>query len=138
MQIDAKIFNKTLANQIQFSSVAQSCPTLCNPMDCIMTGFPVHHQLLEFIQTHVHWVCNAIQPSHPLSSPSPTFNHSQLRGQKTCTLKTIRCQWKSQKANRIPWSWREESILPKWLYYLRQSIDSMQSLLNCQWHFSQN
>ena len=55
----------------QFSSVAQSCPTLCNPMDCSTPGLPVHHQLLEFTQTHVHWVSDAIQPSQPLSSPSP-------------------------------------------------------------------
>ena len=52
-----------------FSSVTQSCPTLCNPMDCSTTGFPVLHQLLEPTQTHVHWVSDAIQPSHPLSSP---------------------------------------------------------------------
>ena len=56
---------------VQFSSVAQSCPTLCDPMDCSTPGLPVHHQLLEFTQTHVHWVSDAIQPSHPLSSPSP-------------------------------------------------------------------
>ena len=57
------------------SSVAQLCPTLCNPMDCSTPGFPFHHQLLEFTQTHVHRVSDAIQPSHPLSSPSPpTFN----------------------------------------------------------------
>ena len=55
----------------QFSSVAQSCPTLCNPMDCSMPGFPVLHCLLEFAQTHVHWVSDAIQPLHPLSPPSP-------------------------------------------------------------------
>ena len=55
---------------LQFSSVAQLVPTLCNPMDSSMPGFPVHHQLLEFTQTHVHWVGDAIQPSHSLSSPS--------------------------------------------------------------------
>ena len=55
---------------LSVSSVAQSCLTLCNPMDCSMPGLPVHHQLLEFTQTHVHWVNDAIQPSHPLSSPS--------------------------------------------------------------------
>ena len=61
----------------RFSSVAQSCPTLCNPMDCSMPGFPVYQQLLELAQTHVHQVSNAIQPSHPLSSPSPpAFNLS--------------------------------------------------------------
>ena len=65
----------------QFSSVAQSCPTLCDPMNRSMPGLPVHHQLLEFIQTHVHWVGDAIQPSHPLSSPSPpTPNPSQHQG----------------------------------------------------------
>ena len=56
---------------IQFSSVAQSCMTLCNPMNRSTPDLPVHHQLLEFTQTHVHRVNDAIQPSHPLSSPSP-------------------------------------------------------------------
>ena len=56
------------SGSVQCNSVAQSCPTLCNPMDCSMPGHPVHHQLLEFTQTHVHWVGDAIQPSHPLSS----------------------------------------------------------------------
>ena len=58
-------------HSVQFSSVAQSCPTLHNPMNRSMPGLPVHHQLPEFTQTHVHWVRYAIQPSHPLSSPSP-------------------------------------------------------------------
>ena len=62
----------------QLSSVAQSGPTLCDPMDCSMPGFPVHHQLPELAQTHVHLVGDAIQPSHPRSSPSPpAFNPSQ-------------------------------------------------------------
>ena len=55
----------------QFSSVAQSCPTPCNPVNHSTSSLPVHHQLPEFTQTHVHWVGDAIQPSHPLSSPSP-------------------------------------------------------------------
>ena len=63
---------------VQFSSVAQLCPILCNPMDCSTPGFPVHHQLPEFTQTHVHHVSDTIQPSPPLLSPSPpTFNLSQ-------------------------------------------------------------
>ena len=63
------------------SSVAQSCPTLCDPMDCSTPGFPVHHQLPELAQTHVHRVGDAIQPSHLLSSPSPpAFNLSQHQG----------------------------------------------------------
>ena len=58
---------------IQFSSVTQSCLTLCNSMECSMPGLPVHHQLPELAQTHVHWVGDAIQPSHPLQSPSPLW-----------------------------------------------------------------
>ena len=66
---------------VQFSSVTQSCPTLCDPMDCSTPGLAAHHQLPEFTQTHVHPVGDAIQPSHPLSSPSPpTFNLSQDQG----------------------------------------------------------
>ena len=65
----------------QFSSVIQSCPTLCDPMDCSMPGLPIHHQLPEPTQTHVHRVSDAIQPSHPLSSPSPpAFNLSEHLG----------------------------------------------------------
>ena len=60
-----------LARSDQIRSVAQSCPTLCDPMNCSTPGLPVRHQLLEFTQTHVHRVNEAIQPSHPLSSPSP-------------------------------------------------------------------
>ena len=66
---------------VQFSSVAQSCLTLCDPMDCSMPGFPVHHQLPALAQTHAHRVSDAIQPSHPLLSPSsPAFNLSQNQG----------------------------------------------------------
>ena len=65
----------------QFSSVVQSCPTLCDPMDCSTPGLPVHHQLAEFTQTHCHWVSDAIQPSYPWSSPSPpAFNLCHHQG----------------------------------------------------------
>ena len=68
-------------SSVQFSSVAQLCLTLCDPMDCSTPGFPVHHQLTELAQTHVHYIGDAIQSSHPLSSPSPpTFNLSQDQG----------------------------------------------------------
>ena len=68
-------------SSVQFSSVSQSCPTLCNPMNRSTPGLPVHHQLPEFTQTHVHQVSDAIQPSHPLSCPSlPAPNHSQHQG----------------------------------------------------------
>ena len=67
-----------LFRTVQFSSVTQSCLTLCDPMNCSTPGLPVHHQFLEFTQTHVQWVSDAIQPSHPLSSPSsPALNPSQ-------------------------------------------------------------
>ena len=73
------IYPKKLKTSVQL--VAQSCLTICDRMDCSMPGFPVHHQLLELAQTHVHWAGDAIQPSHPLSSPSPlAFNLPQHQG----------------------------------------------------------
>ena len=71
---------KVLISSAQFSSVAQSCPTLCNPMDCSTPGFSVHHQLPDLTQTHVHWVGDTIQSSHLLSSPFPAFNLSHHQG----------------------------------------------------------
>ena len=62
---------QSIIKTVQFSLVAQSCPTPCDAMDCRLPGLPVHHQLQEFTQTHVHRVSDAIQPSHPLSSPFP-------------------------------------------------------------------
>ena len=70
----------------QFSSIAQSCLTFCDPMP----GFPVHHQLLEIAQTHVYWISDAIQPSHPLLSPSPLFNLSQHQGLSNESVLCIR------------------------------------------------
>ena len=68
---NSKFFLVAPFSSVQFSSVAQSCPTLCDPMNSSTPGLPVHHQLPEFTQTHIHRVSDAIQPSHPLSSPSP-------------------------------------------------------------------
>ena len=74
-------FVKNHLAELGFSSVAQLCPTVCDPMNHSMPGLPVHHQLPEFTQPHVHWVIDTIQPSHPLSSPSPpSFNLSQHQG----------------------------------------------------------
>ena len=71
----------TVISSVQFSSVAQSCPTLCDPMNRSTPGLPVHHQLPESTQTHVHCVGDAIQPSHSLSPPSPpALNLSQHQG----------------------------------------------------------
>ena len=65
----------------QFSSVVQSCPTLCDPVDSSTPGFPIHHQLPELAQSHVHQISDAIQPPHPLLAPSsPAFNLSQHQG----------------------------------------------------------
>ena len=73
--------HKSSRNMNQFSSVAQSCPTLCDPMNRSTPGLPVHHQLPESTQTHVHRVGDAIQPSHPLLSPSPpALSLSQHQG----------------------------------------------------------
>ena len=73
--------NDSFPRLSQFSSVTQSCPTLCNPMDCSMPGLPVLHHISELAQMHVHWVGDAIQPSCPLSSPfSPVLSLSQHQG----------------------------------------------------------
>ena len=77
--------------QVQFSSIAQSCSTLCNPMNHSIPGLHVHHQLPEFTQTHVYRVSDAIQPSHPLSSPSPpAFNLYQHQGLSNESVLRIR------------------------------------------------
>ena len=79
-------------SSVKFSSVTQSCPTLCDPMNRSAPGLPVHHRLLEFSQTHVHQVHDAIQPSHPGSSPSPpTSNPSQH--QSFSNESTLRMSW---------------------------------------------
>ena len=74
------ITHKLLTFHYQFSSVTQSWPSLCDPMDCSMPGLPVHHQLPKFTQIHVHWVGDAVQPSHPLSSPSPALQSFPASG----------------------------------------------------------
>ena len=96
-------------NSVQFSSVSQSCPTLCDPMNCSTPGLPVHHQLPEFTQTHVHRVGDAIQPSHPLLSPSPPApNPSQHQGlfQRINSLhevvKVLEFQLQHQSFQRTP------------------------------------
>ena len=82
MSQQSLFFSHLDISSVQFSSVTQSCPTLCDPMNCSTPGLPVHHHLPEFTQTHVHQVSDAIQPSHPLSSPSPLapnpFQHQSL------------------------------------------------------------
>ena len=104
---------------VHFSSLTQSCPTLCDPMDCSMPGFPVHHKLLEFTQTHVHWVGDAIQPSHPLSFPSlPACTLSQHQGllkwvsSSRQVAKVLEFQLQHQS---FPWIFRADFLRMDWL-----------------------
>ena len=78
---------------VQFSSVAQSCPTLYDPMNCSTPGLPVHHQLPEFTQTHVRWIRDALQPSHPLSSPSPPAPNPSQYPRVFSSESTLRMRW---------------------------------------------
>ena len=138
----------TWPSSIQFSSVVQSCPTLCNPMDYSMPGFPVHHRLPECTQTHVHWVGDAIQPSHPLSSPSPpALNLSQLQGlfkwvsSSHQVAKVLEFQLQHQS---FQWTLRTESFRMDWLDLfavqgtlksLLQHHSSKASILQCSAFF---
>ena len=115
-----------------FSSVAQSRPTLCNPMECSKSGLPAHHQLLEFTKTHIHWVSDAIQPYHP--SP-PTFNLSQHQGlfkwvsSLHQVTKVLEFQLQQQSFQGI---FRTDSFRMDWLYLLSVQ-GTLKSLL---WHHS--
>ena len=85
-------FSQSLSS-VQFSSVTQSCPTLCDAMNCSTPGLPAHHQLPEFIQTHVHRVGDAIQPSHPLSSSSPPAPNIPPSIRVFSNEPTLRMRW---------------------------------------------
>ena len=132
---------------VQFSSVAQSCQTLCDPMDCSTPGFPVLHQLLEFTQTHVRWVSDAIQPSHPLLSLSPAFSLSQHQGLFQCVssshqvAKVLEFQLQHQS---FQWIFRTDFLRMEWLDLLAvqrtlksllQHHSSKASILQCSAFF---
>ena len=88
---------------VQFSSVAQLCPTLCNPMNRSTPGLPVHHQHPESTQTRVHWVGDAIQPSHPLSPPSPASDFPSIRVfSNESALQVAKCIGASASASVLP------------------------------------
>ena len=115
----------TCLSMDQFSSVTQSCLTLCNPMDCSTPSFPVHHQLPEFTQTHVHWVGDAIQPSHPLLFPSPpAFNLSQHQGlfkrvsSSHHVAKVLEFQLQQQSVVREPKLFAYFLSFSKWVFWL--------------------
>ena len=115
----------------QFSSVNHLCPTLCNPMDWSMSGFPVNHQLPELAQTHVNWVGDAIQPSYSLLSPSPPdFNLSQHQGlfqwvsssHQVTKLLEIQLQHQS-----LQWIFRTDFLKDRWVWSFWDSRDSQKS-----------
>ena len=107
--------NFTIINfSLMFSSVTQSCPTLSYPMECGTPGLPVHHQLLEFTQTHVHRVGDTIQPSHPLLSPSlPALNLSQHQGlfKWVSSLHQVPKCWVSGSALVLPMNIQDSLML---------------------------
>ena len=123
-------------NILSVSSAAQSCLTLCNPMDYNTPGLPVHHQLLEFTQSHVHWVGDAIQPSHPLSSPSPpAFNLSQHQGLLKCvnSLHQISASTSALPMNisSFRMDWLDLLAVQGTLKSLLQQHSSKASILRC-------
>ena len=129
---------------LQFSSVTHSCPGLCDPMDCSTPGFPVHHQFPALAQTHVHWVSDAIQPSHHLPSPSPpAFYLSQHQGlfqwvsSSHQVAKVLELQLQHQS---FQWIFRIDSFRTDWLDLLAvqgtlksllQHHSSKASILQC-------
>ena len=106
------------------SSVTQLCPTLCDPMDCSTPGFPVHHQLPELAQTHIHWVGDAIQPSHPMSSPSPPApNPSQHQG----LFQWVNFAWSGQSTGVSASAWVLPMNIQDWFPWGLTGMISLQS-----------
>jgi len=133
---------------VQYTSVTQLCLTLCDPMDCSTPGLPVHHKLLEFTQTHVHWVSDAIQPSHPLSSHSPSvFNLSQHQGLSKWVsslhqvAKVLELQLQHQSSNEhsdlisFRMDWLDLLAVQRTLKSLLQHHSSKASILQCSAFF---
>ena len=136
---------------IHFSSIAKSCTALCHPIDCSTPGLPVHHQLLEFTQTHVLWVGDTIQPSHPLSSPSPPApNPSQHQSlfqwvnSSHEVAKVLEFQLQHQSFNEHPglisfrMDWLDLLAVQGTLKSLLQHHSSEASILRCSAFFSQS
>ena len=142
------VWEKGIHTSVQFSSVTQTCPTLCDPMGCSTPGLPVHHQLPESTLTHVHWVSDAIQPSHPLSSSSPpALNLSQHQGR--CNESALRIRWPKywsvsftiSSSNEYLWiisfrkDWFDLLALQGTLKSLLQNHSSKASILQCSAFF---
>ena len=137
-------------SSVQFSSVAQSCPTLCDPMNHSTSGLPVHHQLPEFTQTHVHWDGDVIQPSHPLSSPSPPApNPSQhLVSSNEIMYETEKVRKRERErvcsSDRWPVAFHPDFSLPAGFRDKKGFSDAISSYLQdegnltCGWNLPQN
>ena len=125
-----------LRKTCQFTSVAQSCPTLCDPMDYSTPGFPVHHQLPELTQIHVHWVGDGIQPSHSPSSPSPpAFNLSYNQGlfQWVSSLHQVARVLEVQLQHQsFQWILRTDFLYDKMIGSIWSPRDSLESSLTPQ------
>ena len=113
---------------VQFSSVAQSCPTLCDPMDCSTPSLPVHHQFPEFTQTHVHWVGDAIQPCHPIFPSIRVFSNESVLCIKVLVAKILEFQLQHQS---FQWTSRTDLLEASFLLTLIEdlSVLSFSSLL---------
>ena len=129
------LYTQMTKHSVHFSSVSQSCPTPCNPVDCHMPGFPVHHHLPELAQIHVHWVSDATQPYHPLLFPSPpAFHLSQHQGlfqwvSLHQVAKLLKLQLQHQS---FQWIFRIDFLLD-WLFDLFAVQGNLKSLLQ---HYS--
>ena len=122
------------------SLVAQSCPIFCDSMNYITAGFPVHHQLPELGQTYVHWVCDAIQPSYPLSSPSPSASNlsqhqglSQWISSSHQVVKVLEFQLQHQS---FPWIFRTEFFRMDWFDLAVQGTLKSSPTLGLLQHYS--
>ena len=135
-------------SSVQFSSVTQSCPTRFDPMNCSMPGLPVHHQLPEFTQTHVHRVCDAIQPSHPLSPPSPPAHnpsHWVFSSESILHMRWPKCwsfSFSISPSNKLPglisfrMDWLGLLAVQRTLRSLLQHHRSKASILQCSAFFT--
>ena len=139
---------KRWGHETAFSSIAQLCPTLWDPMDCSPPVFPVHHELLELTQTHVYWVGDAIQQSHPLSPPfPPAFNLSQPQGlfkwvsPSHQVAKVLEFQFQHQPCNEylglisFRMDWLDLFAVQRTLKSLPQCQSSKASVLQCSAFF---
>ena len=126
-KVPAQVIFFSFRSLHQFSSVAQSCPTLCNPMNRSTPSLPVHHQLPEFTQTHIHWVGDTIQPSHPLSSPfppAPKFTSGKVNYIQVIS-ETFPPIWFNILQGKPSWPWTTANLSTQSILILEQHISEI-------------